>query len=413
MKEGLNMEKLNFIFRTIKQKPLRFLLTALQISLGVLAATLIFNIYFGFNKLTQRSAQSLGKELLKVEIYSEFVYDNGVGRSMGNHFLSAESMQELIENSPDIVSATPINSSFTMLVVDNMLYRAMGTYEAGAAFGKTIPLDFIVGSFYTETEEDECKTVISENMALSLFGTTDVLGKTIGAKPFKEAPTTFYLITGVFKQPPLVINTMIENMHMIYTPKYPSSNRFINFIVRTTPEGQQKAIEDLKDLVFKECGPEAIADIKNASESLNEIRQFTDIFLKILGVLAFFAVVVSSIGILSIMLVNILERTREIGIRRSLGTSQRAVFFQILIESMVLSLGGGILGVILAFIITCLFNVSNIFAVFNEIFALPNLGFNIEAVLVSLALSCVVGGLFGIYPAYQAAKLPPIEALQE
>ncbi len=407
------MEKLNFIFRTVKQKPLRYLLTALQISLGVLAATLIFNIYFGFNKLTQESAQSLGKEFFKVEIYSEFVYDNGVGRSMGKHFLSPESMHELIENSPDIISATSIDSSFTMLVVDNMLYRAVGAYEAGAAFGKTIPLEFIVGSFYTETEEDELKTVISEHMALALFDTTDVLGKAIGVKAFKEDPATFYLITGVFKEPPLAIKTMVGNMHMIYTPKYPSSNRFINFIVRATPGGQQKAMEDLKTLVFNECGPEAIADIKNASESLNEIRQFTDIFLKILGVLAFFAVVVSSIGILSIMLVNILERTREIGIRRSLGTSQGAVFFQILLESMVLSLGGGILGVILAFIITCLFNVSNIFAIFNEIFSLPNLGLNIEAVLISLALSCVVGGLFGIYPAYQAAKLPPVEALKE
>ncbi|HHY19027.1 MAG TPA: ABC transporter permease [Firmicutes bacterium] len=408
------MENLKLFFRRAQKKPLRFFLTILQISLGVLAAALIFNMHFGLVNMTDEAAQSLGEEYFSVEIYEEQIHDEMGWRSIGEHRLSTEALNTLLE-SPDIVSITSLQSSFMMIIqIENMLYQALGSYEATSSFADTIPLEFISGSFYTKLEEKEPKAVVSEALALTLFGTTDVVGKTIGIAHHRDTPAKDYLITGVFREPPLAITSMLGKIHLVHTPFSINSNEsFHSFFVRANPQRVSSAKASISNLVLEECGPKATADIRDSKTTFDQFRQIIDNILKVLGVLAFFAVAVSSIGILSIMMVNILERDKEIGIRRSLGATQSAVFFQILLESMLISFLGGLLGLLLATIVTHLFDPATFFELLDIDFSLTQTGLDLKAALLSLLLACVVGGLFGIYPAYQGAKLSPVEALKE
>jgi len=139
----------------------------------------------------------------------------------------------------------------------------------------------------------------------------------------------------------------------------------------------------------------------NASETLMDAWEglTSTIFAVTIGVVAVF-MVVGGIVIMNIMLASVTERTHEIGIRKSLGARRRDILWQFIIESGVMAATGGIVGVILAYAIARLIDI-----VFTA--SVP-----ISAVLVGVTLSAVVGLFFGIYPASQAARLDPIEALR-
>ncbi len=409
------MENFKFLLLMIKKRPLRFILTTLQIALGVLAAALIFNIHFGLTDMINNTASQTSEEFLQVSIFEEEKMEDGnIIHAMGNKRLSSKLLQELANNTNSILGISSQNYFHDLLLVDKNLYRPVGAFSAGASFNQTFPLEFINGSFYTEAEEKDNKTVISEALAKTLFGTTDVLGETIGVTTSKDSEPTNYLVTGVFKELPPTITMLLGPVNMVLTPpSYMISESFVEFSLRIEKNQFSEIKSAIEELVFQECGPEAKVTIDTAQTLLNQIKSSTDSFLKILGILAFAAVVVSSIGILSIMLVNILERTREIGLRRALGATKGTIFGQMLYESIMLSNIGGFMGLILAAIVSRFFNVGKILNFMYINMQTTQSSLSWQAALLSLALASIVGGLFGIYPAYQAAQYSPVESLRD
>jgi putative ABC transport system permease protein len=132
------------------------------------------------------------------------------------------------------------------------------------------------------------------------------------------------------------------------------------------------------------------------------IEQSTQAVSLLLGSIAAISLVVGGIGIMNIMLVSVTERTREIGVRKAIGARERDILLQFLIESVILSLGGGLIGLILG---------TGLSMLIGSLLSLPT-----EVSLFSVTLSFVVaagiGVFFGYYPARQAARLQPIEALR-
>lgn len=142
--------------------------------------------------------------------------------------------------------------------------------------------------------------------------------------------------------------------------------------------------------------------IFSQQDLLSTISQVTETFTALLSGIAAISLLVGGIGIMNIMLVTVVERTREIGLRKALGATKKAVVSQFLIESVILTVAGGILGMILgtllSFIISSLINVP--FTI------------NIVSVLLAVGVSGGIGIIFGWYPARKAANLQPIEALR-
>ena len=136
---------------------------------------------------------------------------------------------------------------------------------------------------------------------------------------------------------------------------------------------------------------------------LREAEEQKRMFNIILGSIAAISLLVGGIGIMNIMLATVTERTREIGIRRALGAKRKDIITQFLIETIVLSIGGGIIGVILGII------VPNVVSHFTEMETI----ITPWSVILAFGISGLTGIVFGIYPASQAAKLDPIEALRQ
>jgi len=135
---------------------------------------------------------------------------------------------------------------------------------------------------------------------------------------------------------------------------------------------------------------------------LRQKQQTQRIFNIVMGAIAGISLLVGGIGIMNIMLASVMERTREIGVRRAVGARQRDILSQFLVEAMVLSFAGGLLGVLLGFILT---KVIALYAGWRTLVS-------VSAIILAFTVSAAVGIVFGIYPARQAARLDPIVSLR-
>ncbi|MDD5082869.1 MAG: FtsX-like permease family protein, partial [Dehalococcoidales bacterium] len=127
-----------------------------------------------------------------------------------------------------------------------------------------------------------------------------------------------------------------------------------------------------------------------------------DIMTNFLGAIAAISLLVGGIGVMNIMLVSVLERTREIGIRKALGAGQRSIWMQFLIEAAFLSLSGGVIGIVLGWLIAYIVGLTGLV----KPLITP------ETVLLAVFVSTAIGLFFGFYPAWNASRLNPIEALR-
>jgi putative ABC transport system permease protein len=141
-------------------------------------------------------------------------------------------------------------------------------------------------------------------------------------------------------------------------------------------------------------------------EILNQMKQALEVFQVFLASVGAISLLVGGIGIMNIMLVSVSERTREIGIRKAVGAKRRDILRQFLVEASILSLAGGIIGILIAFLFVLL--VSGI-SVGGYTIQAP---FSLDIVLLALAVATLVGISSGIYPAYHAARMDPVESLR-
>jgi putative ABC transport system permease protein len=143
-------------------------------------------------------------------------------------------------------------------------------------------------------------------------------------------------------------------------------------------------------------------NIQSQTEILNILSSVTNIFTIAISSIAAISLLVGGIGIMNIMLVSVTERTREIGIRKAIGAKNKDILTQFLTESVVLSLTGGLMGIIFAFIISILLNK----------YSPISTSISGTSIVLAISFSTFVGLFFGIYPAMRAARLNPIEALR-
>lgn len=276
------------------------------------------------------------------------------------------------------------------------------------------------GVYFGENEVQEAKNVcvLSDADAKRLFGTDDVVGMTVDVNCY--GLTKSLRICGVTtqKENGTFVSYTYEGMPVTINVPYTTMNEFTGvsdyFFSVTMQADKSLNSQDVADKVVKlmekrhQCAGKDYFQVQSFQDIMSSMNQMLDMVTAFISFVAGISLLVGGIGVMNIMLVSVTERTREIGIRKSLGAKTSSIMMQFLAEAAILTVIGGVIGIVLGVIggyVICSIISSNMgMSITPEI--------SLSTIMAATLFSCAVGVFFGIYPAKKAAKLSPIEALR-
>ena len=399
---------LKVAFRALGRNKLRTALTMLGIVIGVGAVIVLVSIGQGAQSMVLDQISSMGSNMI-------FIMPGNMsfgGASMGlgaASTLTDEDVFAMDREIPTIAAASPIVNASGQMVFGNQNWfvRIQGSNEK---FPQIREWKIEQGEFFTDADVRSASRVVVLGKTVSdkLFPGIDPIGQTIRVRnlPFR--------VVGVLaaKGQSMVGQDQDDTAVMPYTTvqrkllgqQIPSINQAMISSVSQQASGvTQTQIAGL--LRQRHKIPQGQPDdfmVRNMTDAAQTFEQLTTIMTLLLGSIAAISLVVGGIGIMNIMLVSVTERTREIGIRMAVGARPNSVRLQFLMESVTLSLMGGLIGVIIG---------GGLAAIVSKVLGWPTL-VSALSVLISFAFATVIGVFFGYYPAHKAAALDPIEALR-
>jgi putative ABC transport system permease protein len=399
-------ESVRIAITALLSNKLRSILTMLGIIIGVGAVIAMISVGMGVQKKVTSSIASLGSNMLIVTPGS--TNSGGVRSAAGSNeklkLDDAEAIKNHIKNI-DYVSPT-VNSSY-QIVNGNQNWNS-SVYGVTPEYMAIRSLTVSTGSFITQNDLNTRNrvAVIGTTVATNLFGTANPVGKIIRVN---NSP---YRIIGILEskgqssmgqdQDDVVIVPLTTAQERLLGITYVRS---INIQVSSVDKMDQVQGE-IETLLRQRhrivSGKDDDFTVRNLTSLMQTMTDTTTMLTLFLGSIAAISLIVGGIGIMNIMMVSETERTREIGIRKALGATFRNIMTQFLIESVVIGVIGGVLGVLFGL------GASEAIAKFGKF----NTVVTLAPILISFGFSVGIGLFFGIYPARKAALLDPIEALR-
>jgi len=379
----------------------RTFLTSLGIVIGVLSVVILIAFGLGLKKYINDQFQSLGSNIIRV-VPGQIL--------KGGSFSSTGSMSTIRFDFRDVLKLQRVKSAeYVIPVVTRSISVSMGKgvepatlYASTADISVALNLNAHYGDIFTKSEVEKRSriVVIGPKIAAKLFGSEEVsLGKTIKIdnQNFKVQGILEAKGGGGFGGPDL--DSFIYMPHttaQVFNP----DKKFYAIIVKSKSDiSIATAKDEIKTALLKRYKEDDFSVIDQA-ELLGAIESIFGMLNTVLVAIAAVSLVVGGIGIMNIMYVTVTERIKEIGIRRALGARASDILLQFLVESVALSILGGLMGLGLAYLIV--FFIQSVFPTYIDL----------NSVMLALGVSTVIGVVFGVFPAKKAADLSPIDAIR-
>jgi putative ABC transport system permease protein len=394
-------EMLRFAFDTFCSNKVRFALTALGMVIGTASLILVTTISLTGKQYLLNQIQAIGSNW----IYAE--YRSGSQR-IDNTAADPLTMDDLVAvraEVPGIAAASPVIDLSDRIPVGNGKERDIHILGVSPEYSNVRNLVIVSGRFFDlqDLQAHNKVTVLVDKLGTELYGSPgEAVGKVlkVSGLPFTIVGT-FRERVDTFGQSEVTDNTMA----MPYTvARYFSDTPTVKQLFFSMADSSMvmPATEQIKQVLQSRHRSESVYSVDNLTQLVSLADKVANMLTLMLLLISLVVLLVSGIGIMNIMLATVSARIREIGIRKALGATNREIRFQFLSEAIVISVGGGLIGVIIGLAIPWSVR-------FLTEYRLPVSGLS---AIVAIVVSSLVGILFGTVPATRASRMDPVESLR-
>lgn len=388
---------LKLAFKSLMLNKVRSFLTTLGIVIGVGAVIILTSLVGGLEKQIRETFESLGANSL-------FVFPGTVGEQGGGptgapvNKLTYDMVND-IRKIPGVKDLSPHVNLVGNAVYGNKEVKNVDINAVDYNFNQIYSLNIVEGRFFSrgEVAGNKMVVVIGPTVKRKLFSDQSPIGKQIRLKD-----KTFTVI-GVTEEKGSSFGRDLDNS--AYFPYTVARSRFgaerpTYILIKTiNTQNVNKVKKEIEKALSKKI-PKDDFSVRSQEEGLKFFQNILNVLAGALGGIAGVSLLVGGVGIMNIMFVSVTERTREIGLRKAVGASFKDILTQFLLEAVILSLVGGVLGVIFGI------GISSAMSKFIDT------SINYFFVLLSFGVSALIGVIFGVAPAIKAARLDPIVALR-
>lgn len=375
--------------KNIKNNKLRSMLTMLGLVIGIASVIILVGIGTGTSSHVTSQVQSLGTDILTLTIQSS------------ETSLDYDNIDEIATLS-NVNSAVPYKSVSSTVSRNETVSQKSSIIATTADYFEVTNTTISSGRLMSKIDIENSSKIclLGSDIAETLFSVSNPIGQKI------KIDGDNYTVVGVLTKKGTSMGNNVDNMIIIpfTTAKYLGSDTSISSlyikvenenIIDLTTETIENYIENTLGITTDYFSVSSQDSMLSTMESVNSSLSL------MLGGIAAISLIVAGIGVMNVMLVSVTERTKEIGIRKSLGAKRKDILVQFLIEALSLSLIGGIIGILLGM------GLGNFLELYGYTFS-PS----ILIMILAFSSSAIIGLIFGIFPAYKAAKLNPIDALR-
>lgn len=402
------LESLGSALSSLWANKMRTFLTMLGIIIGISSVITIVS-------LGQGSQAQIGNEFEKIGANLVAIYTNWEKDLNRNDYFDDEDLNTIKRVFGDKITGVSVTLGMNGTAVKGRTNAPINMYGVSEDYIKMTPIDIVDGRFLTESDikGNRKVAIIDEKLADKVFKRKDVLGENVMIDTGSSKLSL--TIVGIYKTPGGTLENLTQQFSGDKTTLYvPYSmvksvggygDRYYQFQVSISDS--KKIDEVSKEMIsvlerkHKNVG-KGYYLYQSAQQQMDMMNNVLNMLSSVVGAIAAISLLVGGIGVMNIMLVSVTERTREIGIRKAIGATRKDILVQFLVEAMIVSGTGGLIGTVLGLTIQSIIAMS---------IGIPPSA-SIGTILIAVLFSAAVGIFFGMYPANKAAKLDPIEALR-
>jgi putative ABC transport system permease protein len=396
-------ETIEIAIKSLRSNKLRSGLTALGVIIGIGTIVGMLSLINGINQSVMNEFERLGPNVIYITRQDPGVHV-GIGRRERPR-LTLDEIAALRKRCASIGRISMVSENRGRVAFRGQKSGMVSIIGVQSDYADIVSLDVAAGRFFGGVEGRRARPcIIGNGIASGLFGKVSPLTKMV------DIEGRGFQVVGTLEESGVVLGTNYDDMAIIpyeWTRTiYGEGDHDYVMVLPVRGVGVDDAIEDirlsLRNIRKIPLGTEDDFALSTQESLMETYKQLTGTIYWVMRIVASIALLVSGIGIMNIMLVTVMERTREIGLRKAVGAPKAAIAGQFVVESVVLTLLGGAVGIGLGYLIRILVAVGTPLPASVPIWAVP----------LALAICCAIGIFFGLYPAVRASGLDPVKALR-